>query len=98
MNAEYVIGLIVVGAVSFFFWLYQNQINKMDKVQIASEVMAKQMESLERDVMANNSAIRDVKREHDTTNANLVKAINELNVTMAALKGLIDGRLNHDRN
>ena len=97
MNAEYVIGLIVVGAVSFFFWLYQNQINKMDKVQIASEVAANQIEGLKRDVHENYVAIKELKRDHDITISELAKSINELNVTLASFKGLING-ITHERH
>jgi hypothetical protein len=98
ISAEYIVGLIVVGAVSFFFWLYKGQIDKMDKVQISSEVMSKQIDNLERDVTLLAASIKDVKRDHDTTIAKLIDAINELNVTMASLKGLINGRFNNERN
>jgi flagellar hook-associated protein FlgK len=97
MNAEYVIGLIVVGAVSFFFWLYQNQINKMDKVQIASEVMGSQIDGLKKDIHDNYIAIRELKRDHDAIISELVKSINELNVTLASIKGLING-ITHERH
>lgn len=97
ISAEYIIGLIVVGAVSFFFWLYQNQISKTDKVQIASEVMASQIESIKRDVYEINIAIKELKREHDATITELSRAINKLNVTLASIEGLINGRTN-DRN